>query len=59
VDVKNKQGRTPLDIALGIGSGFTRNNDTQGASSREPMAALLRELIARGATTGSAQPQRQ
>jgi len=59
VDVKNKQGRTPLDIALGVGSGFTRNNDTQSASSREPMAALLRELIARGATTGSAQPQRQ
>jgi ankyrin repeat protein len=59
VDVKNKQGRTPLDIALGVGSGFTRNNDVQSAASREPMAALLRELIARGASTGSAQPQRQ
>jgi hypothetical protein len=60
VDVKNKQGRTPLDIALGTGAGFTRNRDVQDASAREPMVTLLRELIARGTTTtGSTRPQRQ
>jgi len=59
LDVKNKQDRTPLDIALGVGSGFTRNADVQSASAREPMVTLLRELIARGARPGSAQPPQQ
>ena len=59
VDVKNKQGRTPLDIALGVGSGFTRNPDVQSASAREPMVTLLRELIARGAKPDAAQPRQQ
>jgi ankyrin repeat protein len=60
LDMKNKQGRTPLDIALGVGGGAGRGGGARGrggAPPRETMAALLRQLMAGGPTPGAAQQQ--
>jgi ankyrin repeat protein len=63
LDMKNKQGRTPLDIALGVGGGRgTRAAAAGGGRGRggtpsESMATLLRQLMAGGAAPGAAQPQ--
>jgi ankyrin repeat protein len=44
LDAKDKQGRTPLDIAMGLGGGRGRG---RAAGAREAIAAVLRELSAR------------
>jgi len=52
LDLKDKQGRTPLDIAMGVGGGAGRrggggNNRGRGAAQPSgEMAALLRDLMA-------------
>jgi ankyrin repeat protein len=58
LDMKNKQGRTPLDIALGVGAapggrggGGGRG---RGAGPSPAMADLLRSLMAGGAGPGAA-----
>ena len=43
VDRTDKQGRTPLDVALGVGAGAARGNNATGP--RESTAALLRQLM--------------
>jgi ankyrin repeat protein len=52
LDAKNKSGRTPLDLALGIG-GVAQT----GGSAHPTTAALLRKLIAQSATQKLAQTQ--
>jgi ankyrin repeat protein len=53
LDMRDKQGRTPLDIALGVGGGGRRggggggNGRGRGAQPNESVAALLRELMAK------------
>src|SRR3954465_13070630 len=52
LDMKNKQGRTPLDIALGVGGGTGRaggGGRGRGAGPSAGMADLLRSLMAPGA----------
>ena len=58
LDMKDKQGRTPLDVALGVGGGAGRgnNNRGRGGQGHESTATLLRELMAGGTTnTGASQ----
>jgi ankyrin repeat protein len=51
LDRRDKQGRTPLDIALGAAGGARRpGRATAAAQINEKTAALLRELIARKTT---------
>ncbi|PYS47887.1 MAG: hypothetical protein DMG13_26750 [Acidobacteria bacterium] len=49
LDKKDKQGRTPLDIALGSGSGRGGAGGARGGAGRvnESTATLLRELMAK------------
>jgi hypothetical protein len=52
LDKKDKQGRTPLDIASGAGGGGGRGGGGAGARGgggrgNESTAALLRELMAK------------
>ena len=48
LDRRDKQGRTPLDIALGVGTGGRRQGrPATGPQVNEKTAALLRELMAR------------
>ena len=49
LDVKDRQGRTPLDVALGVGGVAGRGAGGRGAppAVRESTVALLRQLIAR------------
>jgi len=48
LDRRDKQGRTPLDIALGAGGGERRQGRAQAATVvNEKTAALLRELMAK------------
>jgi ankyrin repeat protein len=51
LDIKDKQGRTPLDVALGTGG---RGRGAAPAPVSESTVALLRQLIAGGATTTAA-----
>ncbi|HUK32503.1 MAG TPA: ankyrin repeat domain-containing protein, partial [Vicinamibacterales bacterium] len=44
LDAKDKQGHTPLDVAMGIGGGRGRG---RSPGAREPIAALLRELASK------------
>jgi ankyrin repeat protein len=44
IDAKDKQGHTPLDIAMGVGGGRGRG---RSAVAREAIAAVLRELAAK------------
>jgi ankyrin repeat protein len=54
LDMKNKQGRTPLDVALGVGGGGRGAARGRGATApKETMVALLRELM--GQPAGAAQ----
>ena len=49
LDRRDKQGRTPLDIALGVGTGGRRNGAGRAATGpvvNEKTAALLRQLMA-------------
>jgi len=61
LDMKNKQGRTPLDIALGVGGGTGRGGGGggrgRGGAPRETMANLLRSLMAGGAAPGAVNQQ--
>jgi uncharacterized protein len=59
LDMKNKQGRTPLDIALGVGGGAGRGGGARGrgGAPRETMATLLRSLMAGGPGPGAASQQ--
>jgi ankyrin repeat protein len=57
LDMKNKQGRTPLDIALGVGGGAGRGGGGRGGAPRETMASLLRSLTAGGPVPGAASQQ--
>ena len=53
LDMKDKQGRTPLDVALGVGGGGGRRGGggggrrDGGGQPSEAMANLLRELMAK------------
>ncbi len=48
LDRRDKQGRTPLDLALGAGGGRRQQGRAQGAPVvHEKTAALLRQLMAR------------
>jgi ankyrin repeat protein len=61
LDMKNKQGRTPLDIALGVGAtagrggGGARGRGNAGPS--QAMADLLRSLMAGGPAPGASNQQ--
>ena len=59
LDMKNKQGRTPLDVALGVGGGGRAGGGGRGrgGAPRDGMATLLRQLMAGEATPGAAQPR--
>jgi hypothetical protein len=59
LDMKNKQGRTPLDIALGVGGGAGGGGGRRGGGGapRETMATLLRSLMAGGPAPGAANQQ--
>ena len=60
LDMKDKHGRTPLDVALGVGGGAGRQGGGArrggGGQPSEAMASLLRELLAKnGAPAPAAQ----
>jgi ankyrin repeat protein len=60
LDMKNKQGRTPLDIAMGVGGGTGRGDGGgrgRGGAPRETMATLLRSLMAGGPAPGATSQQ--
>jgi hypothetical protein len=48
LDLKNKQGLTPLDLAMGLGGrgGFRAGRPPVGIQVRESTAALLKQLMA-------------
>jgi ankyrin repeat protein len=46
LNLPDKQGRTPLDVALGVGSGGGRAGRVASITVRESTAALLRQLMA-------------
>ena len=54
VDRTDKQGRTPLDVALGVGAGAARGNNRGGSGPRESTAALLRQLMSASGRTSAA-----
>jgi ankyrin repeat protein len=63
LDMKDKQGRTPLDVALGVGGAAGRRGGGggtrgRGATPNEATATLLRELMAKNgiAVPALAQP---
>ena len=56
LDMKNKQGRTPLDIALGVGAAAGRGGGggrRGGGGPSAAMADLLRSLMAGTPAPGS------
>lgn len=60
LDMKNKQGRTPLDIALGVGAAAGRGGGggrRGGGGPSAAMADLLRSLMAGAPVPGAAQQQ--
>jgi len=60
LDMKNKQGRTPLDIAMGVGATAGRGGAARGRGNAGPspaMADLLRSLMAGGPAPGAANQQ--
>jgi uncharacterized protein len=46
LSLPDKQGRTPLDVALGVGAGGGRNAARNGPTVRDSTATLLRQLMA-------------
>jgi ankyrin repeat protein len=50
LDKKDKQGRTPLDIANGAGGGRGGAGARGGGRSHDGTAALLQELMAKNGT---------
>jgi hypothetical protein len=60
LDMKNKQGRTPLDIAMGVGATAGRGGSARGRGNAGPsqaMADLLRSLMAGGPAPGASNQQ--
>ena len=57
LDMKNKQGRTPLDIAQGVGATAGRGGRGRGAGPSGAMADLLRSLMAGGPGPSVSSPQ--
>jgi ankyrin repeat protein len=59
LDQKNKQGLTPLDVAMGLadGAGFRAGRPPVGARVRESTAALLKQLMAERTTAVTSLPQ--
>jgi uncharacterized protein len=59
LDMKNKQGRTPLDVAQGVGGGAGRGGGGRGrgAGPSAAMADLLRTLMAGGPAPGAGNQQ--
>jgi len=61
LDMKNKQGRMPIDIAMGVGAGSGRGGAAggrgRGGAGRESMVELLRSLMARGPAPGATSQQ--
>jgi uncharacterized protein len=53
LDRTDKQGRTPLDVALGVGGGAARGNNRNAGGPRESTAALLRQLMSAGGRTSA------
>ncbi|HTV78840.1 MAG TPA: ankyrin repeat domain-containing protein [Steroidobacteraceae bacterium] len=54
LDVKDKRGMTPLDMALGKGGGLGRGGT--GATVHQSTADLLKQLLANNTQGGGAQP---
>jgi ankyrin repeat protein len=59
LDRKDKQGRTPLDIAQGAGGGGAGRGRGGGGRGNAQAAALLRDLMARNGISVPAAPARQ
>jgi len=58
LDLKDKDGRTPLDVALGVSaSGFQGRRGAAPSIVRESTAALLRQLMSGSAPKTSSAPQ--
>jgi ankyrin repeat protein len=57
IDLKDNQGRTPLDLVLDE-TGGVRGAPTRDASAREKTAALIRRLMAQGASARRELPAR-
>ena len=59
LDMKNKQGRTPLDIAQGVGGAAGRGGGGRrgGGGPSQGMADLLRSLMAGTPAPGAANQQ--
>ena len=60
LDMKNKQGRTPLDVAQGVGGGTGRaggGGRGRGAGPSQAMADLLRSLMAGTPAPGASNQQ--
>jgi uncharacterized protein len=53
LDRTDKQGRTPLDVALGVGAGAARGNNRNAGGPRESTAALLRQLMSESGRTNT------
>ena len=57
MDIKDKRGRTPLDIAMGASpGGFTGRRGAGPGRVRESTAALLKGLGAKGASEAAPRP---
>ena len=54
LDIKDKRGVTPLDMALGKGGGLGRGGE--GATVHQSTADLLKQLLANNAQGGAPQP---
>jgi ankyrin repeat protein len=54
LDVKDKRGVTPLDMAMGKGGGLGRGGD--GATVHQSTADLIKQLLANNAQGGAPQP---
>jgi uncharacterized protein len=54
LDIKDKRGITPLDMALGKGGGLGRGGE--GATVHQSTADLLKQLLANNAQGGASQP---
>jgi ankyrin repeat protein len=61
LDLKNKQGLTPLDVAMGLGGrgGFRPGRAPAPAEVRESTAALLKQLMANRTASRATTPSQQ
>jgi ankyrin repeat protein len=56
LDRRDKQNRTALDVALGLGGGGRRGGRGRGAEPNEQTAGLLRDLMAKRGLTAALPP---